>query len=151
MINGKNIRRLIMAIKINGINHFAISVADMEESIKWYNDKFGFTVIDRSEIPGEGVKVAHMQGVGFILEIFCAPHSNPLPPDRREPNLDFRTQGNKHISFGVKDGRKTKAEMEAMGIDIAFVAEVDGTYGVFIRDNTGNLIEIFEEGTENEN
>ena len=111
-----------MPIKINGINHFAISVADMEESIKWYNEKFGFTVIDRSEIPGEGVKVAHMQGVGFILEIFCAPHSNPLPPDRREPNLDFRTQGNKHISFGVKDGRKTKAEMEAMrgfGISVA--------------------------------
>lgn len=139
-----------MPIKINGINHFAISVADMEESIRWYNEKFGFTVIDRSEIPGEGVKVAHMQGVGFILEIFCAPHSNPLPPERREPNLDFRTQGNKHISFGVKDGRKTKADMEAMGIDIAFEAEVDGTYGVFIRDNTGNLIEIFEEGSGNE-
>lgn len=40
-----------MPIKINGINHFAISVADMEKSIKWYNEKFGFTVIDRSEIP----------------------------------------------------------------------------------------------------
>lgn len=25
------------------------------------------------------------------------------------------------------------------------VAEVDDTYGVFIRDNTGNLIEIFDE------
>ena len=25
------------------------------------------------------------------------------------------------------------------------VAEVDETYGVFIHDNTGNLIEIFEE------
>lgn len=135
-----------MAIQINGINHFAISVADMEKSIEWYSNNFGFTIIDRSEIPGTDVRVAHMQGVGFILEIFCAPNSNPLPEDRRVPNLDFLTQGNKHISFGVKDGRKTKKEMEAMGIDIAFVAEVDRTYGVFIRDNTGNLIEIFEEG-----
>lgn len=135
-----------MAIQINGINHFAISVADMEKSIEWYCKNFGFTIIDRSEIPGTGVKVAHMQGVGFLLEIFCAPNSNPLPEDRKVPNLDFLTQGNKHISFGVKDGRKTKKEMEAMGIDIAFVAEVGGTYGVFIRDNTGNLIEIFEEG-----
>ena len=32
-----------------------------------------------------------------------------------------------------------------MGVEIARVAEVDDTYGVFIRDNTGNLIEIFEE------
>jgi len=135
-----------MAIQINGINHFAISVADMEESIQWYNQNFGFTIIDRSEIPGTGVKVAHMQGVNFILEIFCAKNSNPLPEDRKVPNLDFLTQGNKHIAFGVRDGRKTKKEIEAMGIDIALIAEVDGTYGIFIRDNTGNLIEIFEEG-----
>lgn len=133
-------------IEINGINHVAISVADLEESIAWYQRVFGFTVIDRSEIPGTGVKVSHMQGKGFLLEIFCAKNSNPLPKDRRIPNLDFLTQGNKHFSFGVKDGHKAKEEMEAMGVDIAFVAEVDGTYGVFIRDNTGNLIEIFEEG-----
>lgn len=135
-----------MAIAINGINHFAISVADMEESLTWYAENFGFTLISCSEIPDTGVNVAHMQGVGFILEIFCAPGSSPLPEERKVPNLDFLTQGNKHISFGVKDGRRAKEEMEALGIDIAFVAEVDGTYGVFIRDNTGNLIEIFEEG-----
>ena len=137
-----------MAIKINGINHVAISVADFEESIEWYKRVFGFTVIDRSEIPGTGIKVSHMQGPGFQLEIFCAPQSNPLPPSRRIPNEDLLTQGNKHFSFGVKDAHKAKDEMEAMGVDIAFIAEVDGTYGVFIRDNTGNLIEIFEEGIE---
>lgn len=135
-----------MPVEINGVNHFAISVANLEESIQWYERSFGFTVLDRSEIPGTGVKVSHMQGKGFILEIFCAPNSKPLPSERRIPNEDFLTQGNKHISFGVKDGRAAKKQMETMGIDIAFVAEVDGTYGVFIRDNTGNLIEIFEEG-----
>ncbi len=135
-----------MKIDINGINHVAISVKDFEESIAWYNRVFGFEVIDRSEIPGTGIRVSHMQGAGFQLEIFCAPDSKPLPEDRRVPNLDLLTQGNKHFSFGVKDAHKAKDDMEAMGVDIAFVAEVDGTYGVFIRDNTGNLIEIFEEG-----
>lgn len=135
-----------MAIKINGINHVAISVADFEESIAWYERVFGFTVEDRSEIPGTGIKVSHMRGPGFLLEIFCAPDSNPLPESRRIPNEDLLTQGNKHFSFGVTDAHKAKEDMEAMGVDIAFVAEVDGTYGVFIRDNTGNLIEIFEEG-----
>ena len=33
-----------MAVKINGINHCAISVADIEETIQWYHDVFGFTV-----------------------------------------------------------------------------------------------------------
>ena len=70
---------------------------------------------------------------------------NALPEDRRVPNRDLLTHGNKHMSFGVPDGKKAKAELEAMGVEIAMVAEVDDTYGVFIRDNTGNLIEIFEE------
>lgn len=134
-----------MAVKINGINHFAISVADLEETLKWYSDIFGFTVIDRSEIPGTGIKVSHMQGIGFILEIFEAPDASPLPEDRRIPNRDLLTHGNKHMSFGVPNGPKAKEELEALGVEIAMVAEVDGTYGVFIRDNTGNLIEIFEE------
>lgn len=89
--------------------------------------------------------MAHLQGVGFLLEVFEAPGANALPEDRRVPNRDLMTHGNKHMSFGVPDGKKAKAELEAMGVEIAMVAEVDDTYGVFIRDNTGNLIEIFEE------
>jgi methylmalonyl-CoA/ethylmalonyl-CoA epimerase len=135
------------AIKINGVNHFAISVADFDASIAWYERIFGFTIIDKGEIPGINVKVCHMQGVGFQLEIFCAANAKPLPEDRKVPNLDLLTHGNKHISFGVVDAHQAKNDMIAMGVEIAFVAEVNGTYGVFIRDNTGNLIEIFEEGT----
>ncbi len=134
-----------MAVQINGINHFAISVADLEETISWYSDIFGFTVMDRSVIPDAGIRVAHMQGKDFILEIFEAPGAAPLPEDRRFPNQDLMTHGNKHISFGVPDGHRAKEELTALGVEIAMVAEVDGTYGVFIRDNTGNLIEIFEE------
>lgn len=134
-----------MSIKINGINHCAISVADLEETIRWYGDIFGFTLVKRSEIPGTGIRVAHLQGKGFLLEVFEAPGAAPLPEDRKVPNKDLMTHGNKHVSFGVPDGRKAKEELEALGVEVAMVAEVDGTYGVFIRDNTGNLIEIFEE------
>lgn len=135
-----------MAIQINGINHFAISVADFEESIAWYQRVFGFTVVDRSEIPGVGAKVCHMQGPGFLLEIFCAPGSEPLDPRRTVPNQDLTVQGNKHASFGVPDAHVLLPEFERLGVHVAFIAEVDGTYGVFINDNSGNLIEIFEEG-----
>lgn len=134
-----------MAIKWNGVNHFAISVANLEETIEWYSRVFGFTVYDRSEIPGAGIKVSHMCGKHLILEIFEAPGSNVLPEDRKVPNRDLMTQGNKHISFGVPDGPAAKAELEALGVEIVMVAEVDNTYGLFIKDNTGNLIEIFEE------
>lgn len=135
-----------MSIRINGVNHFAISVTDLEESIAWYERVFGFTVLDRSEIPGTGVKVSHMQAPGFLLELFCPPGAPPLAEDRKVPNLDFLIPGNKHISFGVSDAHILLDEFKKLGVNVAFVAEVDGTYGVFINDNTGNLIEIFEEG-----
>ncbi len=134
-------------IDITGVNHFAISVPDLDASVAWYARTFGFTVLDRSEIPGTGVRVCHMQGKGFMMEIFSpGPDGKPLPPERREPNLDLLTCGNKHISFGVRDAHALLPHMAEQGIDVAFVAEVDGTYAFFIRDNTGNLIEIFEEG-----
>ncbi len=133
-----------MPIDIVGIHHCAISVPNLEESIRWYEEKFGFSVIDRSAIPGINVKVAHMQGVGFILELFEAEGAAALPEDRRYPNRDLLTHGHKHFSIGVKDARKAAEELKAMGVEIAMVAEVDNTYGVFIRDNSGNLIEIFQ-------
>lgn len=132
-------------VEITGVNHFAISVGDLEESIDWYHRVFGFEVFDRSEIPGTGIKVCHMAGHGLILEIFCPPGGNNLPEDRKVPNLDLQTNGNKHISFGVADGKKAKEELIAHGVEIVFEALVDNTYGIFIHDNTGNLIEIFEE------
>ncbi len=134
-----------MAIKLNGVNHFAISVPDLEETAAWYEKVFDFKVFDRSEIPGAGIKVAHMLGKGFLLEIFEAQGANALPEDRKIPNRDLMTHGNKHISFGVPDGPAAKRQLESLGVEIVMVAEVDNTYGVFIRDNTGNLIEIFEE------
>jgi methylmalonyl-CoA/ethylmalonyl-CoA epimerase len=132
-------------VTINGVNHFAISVPDLEETIAWYHRVFGFEVFDRSEIPGQGIRICHMTGHGLILEIFQPPGGCTLPPERRIPNEDLMVNGNKHISFGVPDGKTAKQQLQADGVAPVFEAEVDGTYGIFIHDNSGNLIEIFEE------
>lgn len=137
-----------MAIEINGINHFAISVGDLDESVAWYNKVFGFQELRRRLIPNTNVKVCHMQAPGFLLELFCNPDSQPLAEFRKTPNTDFLVRGNKHISFGVPDAHALLPVFEELGVNIAFIADVNGTYGVFINDNTGNLIEIFEEGHE---
>lgn len=134
-----------MPIQLNGVNHFAISVPDLDASAAWYNHVLGFSMSYVDEIPAAGFRIGHMVGPGCMLEIFQAEGASPLPESRRTPNSDIRVHGNKHISFGVKDGRLAKTELEAMGVEIVMVAEVNNTYGVFIRDNSGNLIEIFEE------
>ena len=135
-----------MPIKINGVNHFAVSVGDLDESVRWYERVFGFTVNSRGVIPVTGARVCHMRGPGFVLELFCPEGAAPLREDRKDPNQDMLTLGNKHISFGVPDAHALLPEFERLDVNVAFIAEVDGTYGVFINDNTGNLIEIFEEG-----
>lgn len=133
-------------IRENGmlLHHCAISVPDMEQTLEWYTDMLGFSLLSRSEIPGEKAKVAHMQGPGFLLEIFEVEGAAPLPKERSHPNTDFRTHGMKHFSIGVKDARKLVEQLQAKGVEVAFVAEVDNTYGAFIRDNAGNLIEVFQ-------
>jgi hypothetical protein len=106
------------------------------------------TVVDHSVIPNAGVRVCHLQAPGFLIEIFCPDDPFPLPEDRKDPNRDILTLGNKHISFGVPDAHILPEEFRRLNVPVVFIAEVDGTYAVYIQDNTGNLIEIFEEGVK---
>jgi methylmalonyl-CoA/ethylmalonyl-CoA epimerase len=133
-----------MTIEVTGIHHCCISVPAIQETVDWYRRVCGFTVQKYSEIPDTGIKVCHMQGPGFLLEIMEARDAAPLPSERRHPHTDAMTHGHKHFSLAVDDGRATKAALEAMGVEIVLVGEVDHTYSVFVHDNTGNLVEFFE-------
>ena len=136
-----------MPIHINGVHHYGISVKDMDESIAWYERVFGFNLISKSIIPTAGIAVCHMQAPGFVLEIFCQDDPLPLHEDRKDPNRDILTLGNKHISYGVPDAHILLEEFKKLGVNIVFIAEVDGTYAIYIQDNTGNLIEVHEQKT----
>ncbi len=133
-----------MSITISGVNHFAVSVADLEVSVAWYEKILGFTLITNEAIPGIDVRTAHMAGPGMVLELFEAKDAAPLPEERKFPNTDLRVHGNKHFSLTIPDREKTKAELAAHGVEIVMTADVWGTYGIFIHDPTGNLIELFE-------
>jgi catechol 2,3-dioxygenase-like lactoylglutathione lyase family enzyme len=132
------------------IHHIGISVPNLEETIAWYTDKLGFRLIAHTAIPELPVKLAHMQGPDFVLEVFEYEGAAPLPKDRSHPNTDIQTHGIKHFSIGVNDARSFITDLESEGVSVVYIAEVDGTYGAYITDNTGNLIEIFdvEQGKE---
>lgn len=133
-----------MSITGTGINHFAISVRNLEETIDWYEEVLGFRLIVKDRIPDIGVRTAHMMGYGIVLECFEAENAVPLPSYRRHPNEDLRVHGNKHFSISVADRNVAMKELEEMGIDVIMTADVWNTYGIFICDPTGNLIELFE-------
>lgn len=78
------------------------------------------------------------------IELFEAAGARPLPAERREPNVDLRTHGNKHVSFVVENVREFAEVLRQRGADIVWVREFEFGANIFIRDNAGNLIEFVQ-------
>ena len=135
-----------MAIKTIGANHFAVSVSDVERSVEWYSRVLGFKLLCRNMIDHIDTPVAHLDAPGsdFVLELYSPPGSKPVPEERKTPDEDMKTNGNKHFSLTVRDHKETMRELDAMGVPVVFVAPCWGTVGVFINDPDGNIIELFE-------
>ena len=123
-------------------HHGGISVPDLEASIRWYAEVLGFEVEQRFEIPAIPAKVAMLRRGDLRLELFEVPGAQPLPEERRHPNLDLRTHGNKHLAFAIKDLDSAERELRSRGADIVWVRRFEFGANIFVRDNSGNLIEL---------
>ena len=123
-------------------HHGGISVPDLEASIRWYSDVLDFEVEQRMEIPAIPAKVALLRRGELRIELFEVPDAQPLPEERRHPNLDVRTHGNKHIAFAIADLNSAERELRSRGADIVFVGRFRFGSNIFIRDNSGNLVEL---------
>ncbi len=129
------------------LHHGGVSVVDLDASVQWYCDMLGFEVESRFEIPPVPAKVAVLKRGAVRMELFEVAGAAPLPEDRRHPDRDLRTCGNKHVAFATQDAALAISELKARGADIALVvmSPLGGGPGAFIRDNSGNLIEIVQE------
>jgi len=127
-------------------HHGGVSVPDLEASIAWHCDVLGFEVEDRFEIPNANAKVAMLKRGDLRMEIFEVAGAQPLPEDRRVPDRDLKTHGNKHVCFAIQSVADVEREFRAKGVDIVFVGHLkDKPPNIFIRDNFGNLLEFIEQ------
>jgi methylmalonyl-CoA/ethylmalonyl-CoA epimerase len=127
-------------------HHGGISVPDLEASIRWYHDMLGFEVENRFEIPKARARVAMIKRGPLRMELFEVQDGKPLPDDRRVPDRDLQTHGNKHVCFGIRSVDEAERELRAKGADIVFVGRFkDLAPNIFMRDNSGNLIEFIEQ------
>jgi methylmalonyl-CoA/ethylmalonyl-CoA epimerase len=120
-------------------------VPSLDEAIDWYGRVLGFTVERRFPIPPIPAEVAVLRNGDYCMELFEVPGVKPLPPERREPNTDVHTVGNKHVAFVVEHVESFAEELKARGADIVWVRRNPHGANIFIRDNAGNLIEFLEE------
>jgi methylmalonyl-CoA/ethylmalonyl-CoA epimerase len=133
-----------MALELK-YHHGGISVPDLEASIRWYESVLDFKLERRIEIPVVPAKVAMLRRDELRIELFEVPAARPLPPERREPNIDLKTHGNKHVAFAIRNVDTAERELRARGADIVFVGRFEFGSNIFIRDNAGNLIEFVEQ------
>ena len=127
-------------------HHVGISVADLEDSIAWYERFLGFELESVVPVPEDEGRVAMLvSGGGFRVELFELPQAAPLPADRRHPATDLRTHGIKHVAYEVDGIEDWQERLRRLGADIVWDLRVHEDVKVlFLRDSTGNLVELVE-------
>ncbi len=126
-------------------HHAGISVPDLDAAITWYHEVLGFTLEKREYLPPVPAQVAFLRRGPLRIELFQPEQATPLPADRRIPDADLRTHGNKHVAFAVRDIEAAAAALRQRGVDIVFVKHMPTASVLFMRDNSGNLIEMIQQ------
>jgi catechol 2,3-dioxygenase-like lactoylglutathione lyase family enzyme len=119
-------------VELEALDHIGINVADVDRSIRWYQDVLGLTrVFEESWGDFPAVLVANGSGVALF------PRDDGSPPPAR-PHDDMG-----HIGFRTSRRGLEHAKVEVAGRGIAFH---EGDYGVawsiYFDDPDGHQIEI---------
>jgi methylmalonyl-CoA/ethylmalonyl-CoA epimerase len=127
------------------VHHVGVSVPDLEASIGWYERVLGFKLERRATLASIPAQIAILKHGALHVELFQPQNAASLPPERREPDSDVRTHGTKHLSFAIEDVDVFASELRRRGADIVWVKHFSKEMAnIFIRDNSGNLIEFIQ-------
>lgn len=127
------------------INHISLSVNSIEDTIKWYSEKLGFTLLD--EYQNDTMQIARIQLDSVVFELIkILPDSQPLPDYRKTLETDLKVIGTKHVCLEVPDLSKILPLLQSNGIEI--IGETDSAYFggkyIFFKDCNGILIELYQ-------
>ena len=118
---------------------FALSVADLEASIRWYTSKLGLRVVLRPATY-ENTEVAVLEGLGLIVELVQRGGAAP------RPEANDAVHGFYKAGAAVDDFDGLVQLLRTNGVEIVmgpFPAWADQRANITIRDNGGNLIQFF--------
>ena len=130
---------------ICSLQHIAISVANLEESIAWYQEMFGFYTVSRVYVEPCHSQIATMENGCVGLELFLHDNTIPLSETRKNPDTDPMEQGVKHFCFATEDLCSLLNELVEKGVKVLVEPVSIGTHTVcYIQDNSGNPIELMQ-------
>ena len=127
--------------------HQGISVENMQESISWYQEVLGCEVLSQEFVPFLNATIAFLKLGQFQLELFeyHGEDKKSVPEDRKTPKDDLKTCGTKHVAYSIENMKAFMAHADVRKVDIALpVSRMSDDWVLFIRDNSGTLIELIE-------
>ena len=127
------------------IHHIAISVTNLERSVKFYKDTLGFVELQRFTKPGWNGETAILELKGMRLEVFGFKDYQ----NKQNVLMNLKVIGLKHIGIHVDNVKQKYEELKGYGIDID--APIKGTtcaWFCFFRDPDGIPIELYEPNTK---
>ena len=124
-----------MSFKMNGVDHFVLTVASIEATVAFYQRVMGMTAI---RFGADGGRVALRFGDQKI---------NLHQVGREfEPRADHPTAGSGDVCFIVDDFSKVAAHLAACGVEVIDQGTRSGALGdirsIYFRDPDQNLIEV---------
>ncbi|MDQ0218039.1 VOC family protein [Peribacillus cavernae] len=128
-------------------HHIAVSVADLEASIRWYEEKLGCQVTDRMKFEDLKTNVAFVTVNSFTFELVELHGSSQNPHAGGTPPEFASIQGPIHMAFTVDSCDASTEELKRRGVK--FVWEPADYPLLRVRcshflDLEGNMLELVE-------
>ena len=125
-------------MKINKVDHIAINTRDIEASVRYYYDVFGFREVSRADM-GSCILVYLEICPGTYLELF------DLKGNCIEGDVSEDLHGLRHIAFNVDDIKVWEKRLKEKNTE--FIMELTRMEpirkdGILIKDPDGVIIEL---------
>lgn len=128
------------------LSNLAFTVRNLNATIKWYGEIFGFEVIKRESFSAIGAEVAFLAVSDIKLEILEIKGQIRIPEMFADAPAHLLPIGNKVLVLKVKNLALATQELEEKGVEFAWKnmnLTGDGSLNTMIRDLDGNFISIF--------
>jgi len=124
-------------------DHMALSVSDLDRSMTWYENMFGFQTEVKFDRPDLRLKGAIMMLQGYGLELFQHYEPQALPEHSRTLASDLQVVGTKHLALLVDNVETAYRSLEDKGAEFdGGIVEGKTAKYFFAKDPDGILVEV---------
>ena len=110
----------------------ALEVTDLDRSVKWYQDVFGFEII------------LDLREMGWV-ELSTPVKGSMIGLGTPQPDEKARTNGGSKISFGVRDIEAVRKRLATKGIKVPEIVDIPDTVRLLeFSDPDGNTLMLHQ-------